>query len=113
MDTEVDVANPTMTLIPGMYAEVELLLDDRRGVVAVPITAKSTEGDHTVVYVVNGSKQIEIRRVQIGLETADLTEIRSGVSEGELVVIGSRNGLKDGQRVETREVQIGQAGEGK
>ncbi len=113
MDTEVDVANPSMTLIPGMYAEVELMLDDHRGVIAVPIAAKSTEGDHTVVFVVNASKQIEIRRVQIGLETADLAEIRSGVSVGELVVIGNRTALKDGQKVETREVQIGQALGGK
>ena len=27
MDTEVDVPNPSLVLIPGMYAEVDLTLD--------------------------------------------------------------------------------------
>ena len=39
MDTEVDVPNPSLLLIPGMYAEVNLTLDQRKAVLAVPITA--------------------------------------------------------------------------
>ena len=107
MDTEVDVANPNLTLVPGMYAQVDLGLDRRAAAIAVPIAAKSTENDHIVVFVVNAKKEIEIRRVDLGLETADLVEIRSGLTEGEMVVIGSRGGLKDGQRVDPQVVQMG------
>ena len=32
MDTEVDVPNPSLIIIPGMYAEVDLSLDSRHGV---------------------------------------------------------------------------------
>src|SRR5581483_5559853 len=39
MDTEVDVPNPSLVLVPGMYAEVNLTLDSRHGVVAVPVSA--------------------------------------------------------------------------
>src|ERR1017187_10361390 len=39
MDTEVDVANPSLILIPGMYAEVNLTLDRRDKVLAVPVMA--------------------------------------------------------------------------
>ncbi len=109
MDTEVDVLNPSQTLVPGMYAEVDLGLDRRAAAIAVPIAAKSTEKDHTVVFVVNAKNEIEIRRVDLGLETADLVEVRSGVAEGEMVVIGSRGGLKDGQRVDPQMVQMGAA----
>jgi RND family efflux transporter MFP subunit len=112
MDTEVDVMNPQLTLIPGMYAEVDLGLDRRSGAIAVPTAAKTTEDDHFVVFVVNSRNEIEIRRVQIGLETPELIEIKSGVAGGETVVIGNRSGLRDGQRVEPKMIWMG-AAEGK
>ena len=39
MDTEVDVPNPSLVLIPGMYAEVNLTLDRRNKVLAIPVIA--------------------------------------------------------------------------
>jgi RND family efflux transporter MFP subunit len=39
MHTEVDVPNPTRTLMPGMYAEATLTLEDRNDAVAVPLAA--------------------------------------------------------------------------
>ncbi len=113
MDTEVDIANPQLTLVPGMYAEVDLGLDRRPGALAVPPAAKGTEGDHDIVMIVNAQKQIEIRRVTVGLETPDLIEIRSGLEPGDLVVIGNRSGLRDGQRVDPKTVQLSAAPEGK
>lgn len=107
MDTEVDVANPQLTLVPGMYAEVDLALDRRPSAIAVPIAAKATERDHDVVYLVNAKNEVEIRRVELGLETAELVEIRKGVSPGEMVVVGNRGALKDGQRVDPQVVQMG------
>jgi RND family efflux transporter MFP subunit len=107
MDTEVDVANPQLTLVPGMYAEVDLALDRRPNAIAVPIAAKATEGDHDVVYLVNARNEIEIRRVTLGIETADSVEIRQGLAAGDTVLVGNRSGLKDGQKVEPQLVQMG------
>jgi RND family efflux transporter MFP subunit len=95
MDTEVDVANASLVLIPGMYAEVNLQLDRRQGVLAVPVTA--VDGDQ--VTVVTRENRIEKRRVQLGLETAAKVEVRSGLKAGDLVVVGSRSGLEAGQEV--------------
>jgi hypothetical protein len=49
--------------------------------------------------VVTPDNQIEIRKVVLGLETANKVEIRSGLKEGDLVVIGNRGSLQSGQRV--------------
>ena len=38
MDTEVDVPNPALKIVPGMYAEVHLHLADHKGVVTVSYT---------------------------------------------------------------------------
>lgn len=100
MDTEVDVPNANLTLIPGMYAEVHLTLEHREHVVTVPVTAVETgDAGKRRVFVVTAENHVEIRAIETGLETADKVEVKSGVREGELVVTGSRTGLTAGQEV--------------
>jgi RND family efflux transporter MFP subunit len=104
MDTEVDVPNPSLILIPGMYAEVNLTLDNRAHVVAVPIPAIDVGSDETSgqLYVVTPANQVEIRKVKLGLQTAAEVEILTGVVAGEMVVIGNRAGLQSGQTVQPK-----------
>jgi multidrug efflux pump subunit AcrA (membrane-fusion protein) len=99
MDTEVDVPNPELTLIPGMYAEVDLALAEHNGVLAAPPDAIDGTGANTKVFKIDAQDIIHIVPVQVGLETARQVEIRQGVSEGELLVAGRRTGLKEGDRV--------------
>jgi RND family efflux transporter MFP subunit len=107
MDTEVDVDNPSLVLIPGMYAEVNLTLASKNNVLSVPVTAVDVDGSS--VMVVTPEKRIEVRKVKLGLETAERVEIRSGLQEGDLVVIGNRGGLQPGQQVEPKIVTMGGA----
>jgi RND family efflux transporter MFP subunit len=104
MDTEVDVPNPSLVIIPGMYAEVDLSLDSRHGVLVVPVPAVDVGSDESSgqVAVVTPQNQIEMRKVQIGLQTSTKAEIRSGLKEGDLVVVGSRSGLQSGQEVKPK-----------
>ncbi len=104
MDTEVDVPNPGAVLIPGMYADVNLTLAQRRGVITVPVTAVDpVSGDphqpKGTVMVLAPGERLEKRTVALGLETPDRIEIRSGLNDGDLVVIGSRAGLEEGEEV--------------
>jgi RND family efflux transporter MFP subunit len=99
MDTEVDVQNPSLALIPGMYAEVDLELQEHKGVLTAPPDAIDGTGANTRVFKIDPQGVIHIVPVQIGLETAQRVEILQGVSEGDLVVAGRRQGLRDGERV--------------
>jgi RND family efflux transporter MFP subunit len=101
MDTEVDVPNPNLVLIPGMYAEADLTTDQRNGVLTVPIPAVDLGSDETSgqVTVVTPDNKIDIRRVQLGAQTENRIEVRSGLHEGDLVVTGNRSSLKAGQQV--------------
>src|SRR5262249_44417530 len=102
MDTEVDVQNPSLVLIPGMYAEVNLSLDSRPSTLAVPLQAVDVSNDDASgqVAVVTPNKQVEFRTVKLGLQSAANVEILSGRHEGDLVVVGSRAALRPGQQVE-------------
>jgi multidrug efflux pump subunit AcrA (membrane-fusion protein) len=101
MDTEVDVPNPNLTLIPGMYAEVDLTLDHRAGALAIPVSAVDASAGDTVM-VITPDQLIEIRKIRIGLQTANLVEVVYGLKEGDLVVIGNRASLEAGQKVQPK-----------
>jgi RND family efflux transporter MFP subunit len=108
MDTEVDVPNPGLILIPGMYAEVNLTLDGRGAVLAVPIPAVDMGPEETSgqVTVVTPENRIEIRKVQLGLQNAASVEIRSGLNSGDLVVMGNRSSLRTGQEVRPKLIDL-------
>ena len=99
MDTEVDVPNPELVIIPGMYAEVNLPLSESRHALAVPVEALAGSEEKRAVFVVNKSGRIEEAPVSVGIETARRAEIKSGLQEGDLVVVGNRAQLKTGQQV--------------
>ncbi|HEX4342503.1 MAG TPA: efflux RND transporter periplasmic adaptor subunit [Verrucomicrobiae bacterium] len=105
MITEIEVPNPDLKLMPGMYATVILKVEKRLQTLAVPTEAVTGEKKPTV-YVVNHDNQIEERPVKLGLETADQYEILSGLQEGDLVVIGNRSGLQAGQKVEPKLIEL-------
>jgi RND family efflux transporter MFP subunit len=98
MDTEVDVPNKDLTLVPGMYAYATLALERATGVLTIPVEALDRGEDKTTVMAVrNGT--VETREVKVGLEGPDRVEIRAGLAPGELVVVGSRGQIRPGERV--------------
>ena len=106
MHTEVDVMNPQHVLLPGLYADAELVLDQKDDVPTVPVQALNHERDKTTVFVVNGNGELEDRSVQLGLQTASDAEITSGLNQGELVVVSDRSGLKAGEKVRPQTVAM-------
>jgi RND family efflux transporter MFP subunit len=101
MATEVDVPNPGLVLIPGMYAEVDLTLDRRNAVLAIPVTAVDVDSAAATgrVMVITPNNRVEVRTISLGIETASKVEVRSGLNEGDLVVIAGRSGLQPGEEV--------------
>jgi RND family efflux transporter MFP subunit len=105
MHTEVDIYNTDQRLIEGLYAEATLSLDRKDNAIAVPLQAVSQNGDQTSVYVVTPAGQIEIRKVTLGIQTANDAEVLSGLREGEMAVVGDRSSLKAGDIVHPTVVQ--------
>lgn len=107
MDTEVDVRNAGLSLMPGMYAEVDLALQQQNHALSVPVTAVDVETPAAgTVMVVNAQNRLEKKAVALGMETADRIEIRAGLNEGEMVVIGNRSSLHGGDLVSPKLTQM-------
>jgi RND family efflux transporter MFP subunit len=108
MDAEVDVPNKGFVLVPGMYAEVKLRLEQSKNAIVVPLGTVDEAGGAPHIYTVQGST-VRIVPVVLGIKTAQLEEIRSGVQEGDLVVTGRRTGLQNGDTVEPKVIERGAA----
>jgi multidrug efflux pump subunit AcrA (membrane-fusion protein) len=63
------------------------------------------------VLVVGRDGKLDVRTVTVGLETDDRVEIKAGLSDGEIVVVGSRAQLKPGTIVVPKFVAAAGAGE--
>jgi RND family efflux transporter MFP subunit len=111
METEVDVPNTNLTLVPGMYAEANLTLDHREKALAIPLMAVSTQGDKTSVFVVNADHKVEERQVKLGLQTANRTEVLAGLHDGDLVVVGNRSQIQQGLQVTPKQVELAKMSE--
>jgi RND family efflux transporter MFP subunit len=110
MRVEVDVQNPDFSLVPGMYADASLVLNEAKHVVVAPVEAVDRpEGAAASVVIVNANHQAEPRDVALGIESGDRVEITSGLAEGDLVVIGNRSQLRAGTVVSPKTVGAAQS----
>jgi RND family efflux transporter MFP subunit len=101
MITEIEVANPNLEIVPGMYAAVILKAEHRSQVLAIPTEAVASE-KNSVVDVVNQDNAIEEHAVTLGLETPTRYEVTAGLKEGDKVVIGSHTEVHAGEKVEPK-----------
>jgi RND family efflux transporter MFP subunit len=105
METEVEVPNLDGRLTPGMYANVRLVLEQSKNALTVPLQAV-TLGQKPTVVVLNGNHRLEKRDVTLGLQTPDKVEIRSGLVDNELVLVGNRAGIQFGQKAAGKLIEI-------
>jgi len=106
MHTEVDVPNPNHLLVPGLYAEATITLENKPQALAVPLQAVDHAAQGTTVDVVDASGKIDVRRVSLGIQTATVAEVLSGLQEGDMVVVSDRSGLKAGQPVRPKVIEL-------
>ena len=95
---EVEIPNPGYRLKPGMYARVHITTATRADALVVPRNAVvDLEGKRGVFVAVN--QVASFRPIEVGIETTDLLEIASGVSEQDKVITTGAAALRDGDRI--------------
>src|SRR5262249_26586607 len=83
----IDVANPGLLLKPGMFADVRV---ERSlgNLLSLPSAALLVSGEHRYAFVQRGQDRLQPVEVVAGASAGELTEIRSGLQEGDRVVLG-------------------------
>ena len=75
----------SITVRSGYSANAEIRLEGVEGVLSIPESALSFEGDSTFVYLVKGEKKYEKAPVVTGLSDGINIEVKSGLKEGDKV----------------------------
>jgi RND family efflux transporter MFP subunit len=99
METEVDVENKDLSIDPGMYANTQLQLSHAEDVLTIPVEALVFRDNRDTVYALDSQNRVHQRAVETGLRGSRLAEIKSGLAEGERVIVGGQEKYQEGERV--------------
>jgi len=105
MTTEMELDNPNLEIVPGMYAVVLFKFDQHANALTVPTQAISNP-KQAVVNVIDADDEVESRAVTVGVEMPNVYEIAGGLKEGEMVMIGNNAEVHAGQKVEPKVVEM-------
>jgi membrane fusion protein, multidrug efflux system len=91
--------NTDNALFPNQFVNARLLVQTLKNVVTVPTSAIQRGAPGAYVYVINADNTVSVRQVTTGAVDGNITQVRSGLSAGERVVIDGTDRLRDGLKV--------------
>ncbi|HEU4583076.1 MAG TPA: efflux RND transporter periplasmic adaptor subunit [Polyangiaceae bacterium] len=91
------VPNKERLLMPGMFADVELVVGQQR-LPTIPRAAVFTRDDESHAFIVSGNR-LEERVLALGPEVGDRVAVLRGAGDGERVALGKLDDLKNGQLI--------------
>ena len=95
---KISLENSSGLIKPGMFAKVELTIEEKAGVLAIYSEAVILKNDKTIVYVVEGDKAVA-KEVVTGLDTGVDIEILKGLDQGDQVIIKGQTLVDEGHKV--------------
>jgi membrane fusion protein, copper/silver efflux system len=85
----IELNNPDLALLHGMYVDADIDVGSATPVLAVPESAVMDAGRRQAVFVDKGDGRFEPREVKLGQRGDGYVEVRQGIEEGEPVVIAA------------------------
>ena len=110
LDNEIDPTTGTLrlratfdnkdnSLFPNQFVNARLLVQEKHGVTLVPTAAIQRNSQATYVYVVKPDSTVTVRQITIGTTEGDDSEVTSGLTPGEVVVMTGVDKLQEGTKV--------------
>jgi multidrug efflux system membrane fusion protein len=92
-------SNDNNILFPNQFVNVHLLVDTKRNLTVVPVTAIQRGPQGTYVYAVDKNNVAKIHTVTVAQSTNQDAGLSSGLNPGDTVVIDGQDKLQDGSQV--------------
>jgi len=96
---EVQVPNPTGTLLPGMYAQVDLSVPRKNPPLMIPASTLVVRTDGPQVAVIAGDGGVHFAHVQLGRDMGDHLEVVAGVEDGQRLAVNPSDSVREGGKV--------------
>jgi RND family efflux transporter MFP subunit len=103
MKVEVDLDNPQLLLVPGMYVRVTFKIHQPVWV-QVPASAITFRSRGPQVAVITGDNQVSFHDISIAQDQGDVVYIGSGLAPGDRVALNISNQIDEGEKVDVHEI---------
>lgn len=97
--TEVQVQNSDGSLMPGMFAQVDLTMPRKFPPLLIPGDTLVVRSDGPQVAVVSSDGLVHFTRIQLGRDFGDRLEVLSGLEEGQRLAINPSDEVREGVKV--------------
>ncbi|WIF95981.1 efflux RND transporter periplasmic adaptor subunit [Caminicella sporogenes] len=95
---EVEIDNKDGLIKPGMFAEITFDIEKVEKVLSIPSEAvKDIDGKKYVYVVINDAAVL--KEVEIGIENGKFTQVISGLTENDKVIVKGQDYIENGQKV--------------
>jgi len=91
--------NENRSLFPNQFVNARLLQQEKTGVTLLPSAAIQRNTNDTYVYLIKPDNTVTVRNIKIGTTEGDQSEIASGLSPGDKVVMTGVDKLQEGSKV--------------
>jgi multidrug efflux pump subunit AcrA (membrane-fusion protein) len=99
MQIKMNMINPDSQIKSGMFSKIKITTTVKDNIVKVPSDCINERFGEKFIYVINSENTAEKRLITEGIRINDISEILSGLSAGENVVIQGQSLLEDGVKV--------------
>jgi membrane fusion protein (multidrug efflux system) len=96
---EASFPNQDKILRPGQYVKVRLLTESKPGSLLIPQRAVSELQGQNQVFVVGDSNKVQMKLIQTGSRYGRYVIVEGGLNEGDRIVLGGTQLLRNGIRV--------------
>jgi membrane fusion protein (multidrug efflux system) len=100
------IANDDNRLVPGLFAQVELVLERKEGALLIPEAALMPAGDKQYVYRIDNGTAMRTE-VVTGKRQQDMVEVLTGLEAEQLVITAGQMKIMEGSKVQP--VNLGDA----
>jgi RND family efflux transporter MFP subunit len=97
--TEVQVANTVGSLLPGMFAQVDLSVPRTNPPLVIPGDTLVVRSDGPQVAMIGEGDTVHFTRIQLGRDFGDRLEVLSGLEEGQRLVVNPSDAVMEGVKV--------------
>jgi len=91
--------NENRSLFPNQFVNARLLQQEKTGVTLLPSAAIQRNTNDTYVYLIQANNTVTVRNIKVGTTEGDQSEIASGLSPGDKVVMTGVDKLQEGTKV--------------
>jgi len=102
--------NAKNELFPNQFVNTHLLVDTKKNVVLVPITAILRGPQGTYVFSVDPGNTVKVKNITVSQTTGNFAGVSAGLGDGDVVVVDGQDKLKEGSKVDPRTQSVGGGG---